>query len=339
MAAVGGSLPSDRISLLPFHGQAVAAAPFRYAGVRRYAVAAAQNYGLVGNGRLVVVDVITGPDGACEQLRVVRHFDTRDGLTDAGWSESNESHVLAASLDGTIKLWQLSDPASRPVTCYLWSPSELPPGAPLELRGLDSNPLDRQLIAGAGAPGIGVWDVGQTQPIRQLREHRELVYSVRWSPENANVLLSASADLTVKLWDIRAPTAMATLSAHRHHCLSVDWNKYRSTLLASASADHTVKVWDLRLPQAPLMQLTGHQLPVRQVRWSPHAEYLLASVSYDRTLKMWDIRPEQADPLVLNQLQHSEFATGLTFALFAPAEVVTCGWDGQVVVQTFPFLT
>jgi peroxin-7 len=99
----------------------------------KLAVAAAQHYGIVGNGRLFVAGF--GPGGAsvlamyahttpthfhsplarCLPSRrslimaayalCVCRFDTQDGLYDVAWSEVNEHQLVAASGDGALRLF------------------------------------------------------------------------------------------------------------------------------------------------------------------------------------------------------------------------------------------
>lgn len=47
---------------------------------QRLAVATAQHFGIVGNGRQFVLDIL--PDGS---VACVAQFDTRDGLYDCSW--------------------------------------------------------------------------------------------------------------------------------------------------------------------------------------------------------------------------------------------------------------
>ncbi|MDP2435719.1 MAG: hypothetical protein Q8P67_08255 [archaeon] len=351
----GGGGVMGVCSTEPFHGHSVAYSPYSYTGVRRLAVATSQYYGLVGNGRLYVVDHVEAT-GTCE---VVRVFRTLDVLFDCAWSERNENHLLTACSDGAARLWDLSPGGeARPLASYrmpelgrggaslmMMSSSSSTSGpsnpcAPNGAYGLQSaewNGMDRELFACAGGGGVAVWTVEQERPLALMTEHRDLVYAAQWSPHKPTLLLSASADSTVKLWDLHSPRSALTLAAHQHHAMSCDWNKYSPNVVASASADKTVKIWDLRAPFSPLARLSGHTLPVRRVAWSPHRESLLASVSYDRTLKMWDVAPGREDALVYDQQLHGEFATGLAFSLHVPGEVATCGWDARLVISRSSF--
>jgi hypothetical protein len=65
----------------------------------RLACAAAQHFGIVGNGRQYVLELTR--DG---MIRAVGMFDTRDGLYDCSWSEQHDRHLISGSGDGSIKV-------------------------------------------------------------------------------------------------------------------------------------------------------------------------------------------------------------------------------------------
>ena len=67
---------------------------------------AAQNFGIVGNGRQHVFQMAPGGGGLVE----VAAFDTLDGVYDCAWNEENENILLAASGDGSIKVYDLGLP-------------------------------------------------------------------------------------------------------------------------------------------------------------------------------------------------------------------------------------
>ncbi|CAG8565823.1 15461_t:CDS:2 [Funneliformis caledonium] len=62
----------------------------------KIACATSANFGLVGNGRLFILNTGIGPEG----VEVERIYDTQDGIFDCSWSEINENQVVTASGDG-----------------------------------------------------------------------------------------------------------------------------------------------------------------------------------------------------------------------------------------------
>ena len=88
---------------MPFSGQAVQFSPFM---PQRLAIGSAQNFGIVGNGRLYVVDM--PPQSPGGPLAEVVHFDTLDGVYDCCWSEMSQ-HVLAAACgDGFVRVYDVA---------------------------------------------------------------------------------------------------------------------------------------------------------------------------------------------------------------------------------------
>lgn len=70
---------------------------------------AAQNFGIVGNGRQHVFQVAPGGGGGGGLVEVAA-YDTLDGVYDCAWNEENENILLAASGDGSIKVYDLGLP-------------------------------------------------------------------------------------------------------------------------------------------------------------------------------------------------------------------------------------
>jgi hypothetical protein len=81
--------PNELEFPLEMHGYSVEFSPFPYEGVSRIAVGASQHYGMVGNGRVLVVDhVHASPQ---KPFNVVATFDTLNSVFDCCW------YVLASS--------------------------------------------------------------------------------------------------------------------------------------------------------------------------------------------------------------------------------------------------
>ena len=89
MALVSQQLPPAAVHDLQFAGQGLSFSPYEPG---RLAVETAANFGIVGNGRLVVVLVVSAPGGGLA-LQPLGRFETNDGLYDVAWSEA---HVTCA---------------------------------------------------------------------------------------------------------------------------------------------------------------------------------------------------------------------------------------------------
>ncbi|KAK8970278.1 Peroxisome biogenesis protein 7 [Platanthera guangdongensis] len=300
----------------PFNGYAVRFSPFYE---NRLLVATAQNFGILGNGRLHIIDL--NPAGGISELC---SFDTADGIYDCAWSESHDSVAVAAVADGSLKLWDAAlPPSSNPIRSFHEHAREV--------HAVDWNPVRRDsFLSASWDDSLKLWTLDRPASIRTFREHSYCVYSAAWSPRHADVFASASGDCTTRVWDVRDPGSSLVIPAHDHEILSCDWNKYDDCFLATASVDKTVRVWDVRASRAPVATLAGHGYAVRRIRFSPHRESLLMSCSYDMTVCVWDYRTE--DALLARYDHHTEFAVGVDMSVLVEGLLASTGWDELVYV-------
>lgn len=326
----------------------------------KLAVATAANYGLVGNGRLFILNI--DPSGTIASPVL---WETQDGLFDVAWSELNENQCLAALGDGLIKLFDMNV-AQFPVMNYAehtrevfsvnWNMVDKLTFCLASWDGLIKVWLpERQaslvtLNTGAGSapatPGTALVPMSHQQQHQQPANSLQCVYQAAFSPHQPLVIMSTNGVLRLQLWDIRAPQPLQQLFiAHNGmEALSCDWNKYRPTVICSGGTDKTVRIWDIRMVGAgaanirgptPMNELIGHQFAVRKVQWSPHDGYELVSASYDMTARVWRDNSEQrGGPQGLGVMnRHREFVIGCDYSLWGqPGWVATTGWDEMVYV-------
>lgn len=93
--------------------------------------------------------------------------------------------------------------------------------------------------AGSGSDSIGTWSINPSA----FTGHESSVEDIQWSPNEASVFISASADKTVRVWDIRdSKKSQITFQAHGEDVNVISWNKNVGYLLASGSDDGSFKV-------------------------------------------------------------------------------------------------
>ncbi len=78
-----------------FEGYSCKFSPFE---ANRIACCFSQYYGIIGNGRLSVLNInpMTG------NLEETQRFNTNDGIFDIAWSEANEHQIISACGDGSV---------------------------------------------------------------------------------------------------------------------------------------------------------------------------------------------------------------------------------------------
>ncbi|KAK4282420.1 hypothetical protein QN277_013800 [Acacia crassicarpa] len=97
----------------PFSGYSVKFSPFYKNCI---AVATAQNFGILENGRVQVLDLSPNPGMPISEMVA---YDTADGAYDVAWSESHDSLLVAAIGDGSVKLYDLAlPPTSNPIRSF-----------------------------------------------------------------------------------------------------------------------------------------------------------------------------------------------------------------------------
>ncbi|KAF7308916.1 Peroxin 7 [Mycena kentingensis (nom. inval.)] len=315
----------------------------------RLALASSANFGLVGNGRLHLVSVTPGPNGALG-LNVDKHYETQDGLYDVAWSEVHENQLVTASGDGSIRLWDVML-ANLPIRAWQEHTREV--------FSVDWSNIKKDTFVSASWDGnVKVWTPERPRSLLTLHAHQSCVYQALFSPHKPDLVASCSTDGTLRMFDLRTPsyvsgpgtntfttplsTAVLTVPASGTEILTLDWNKYRPFVLASAGVDKLAKVWDCRMIKlqetgqvggACETQLLGHEFAVRKVQWSPHRAEILATASYDMTCRVWNTAPPPGRPQLIHIYDpHTEFVVGCSWSLYDEGVLASCGWDSRLNV-------
>ena len=239
----------------------------------KLAVATAANYGLVGNGKLFILDI--EPLG---RVREQMSWETQDGLFDLAWSEVHENQCVVASGDGLIKLfdttvaqfpimqwrehqrevflvnWNLVDKTnfvtgSWDGTIKIWSHQRQESMLTLDPLSHDFTTKTAPIHATARGNIGTVPLLHHPNHQKQPSDTSHCIYSAQFSPHSPSMLISCSGSSQVHIWDIRTPhpLQLSFISHNGMETLSVDWNKYKSTVVASAGTDKSVRIWDLRM--------------------------------------------------------------------------------------------
>jgi transcription initiation factor TFIID subunit 5 len=137
---------------------------------------------------------------------------------------------------------------------------------------------------------------------RRLIGHSGPVYSVSFSPsiaapENAGrnapstaskLLLSSSADKTIRLWSLEAWTCLVVFKGHEGPIWNVRWGPM-GHYFASCGHDKTVRFWS-QDHISYLRMMVGHDTSVSQIAWHPNGAYLFSvSDQEDKTIRLWAI--------------------------------------------------
>ncbi|ROT36363.1 pre-mRNA-processing factor 17 [Sodiomyces alkalinus F11] len=126
--------------------------------------------------------------------------------------------------------------------------------------------------------------------IHGWKDHKGAVTGTRFFPGSGHLLLSASADATVKIWDVyHQRELLRTYSGHNKAVSDITFN-LDGTRFLSASFDRQIKLWDTETGKCISRFSTGKTPHV--VRFNPtveHAHEFVAGMS-DKKIIQWDTR-------------------------------------------------
>ncbi|KAF9107592.1 Coronin-like protein crn1 [Mortierella sp. AM989] len=176
----------------------------------------------------------------------------------------------------------------------------------------DFSPFNDHLIAsGAEDSKVFIYTIPEElgeediEPVVRLTTHGRKIGQVLFNPVAENVLLSASADLTMKLWDVEKGVEKQEISGHMEIIQSVAWN-YNGSLVATTCRDKKIRVFDIRSNKIVMHGDSHSGIKGSRVVWM--GENRLASTGFskmsDRQVNIWDVANLEK-PLKSNNLDTS----------------------------------
>ena len=179
---------------------------------------------------------------------------------------------------------------------------------------------------------VTLWDTNTPgQPLQVIDAHENAAQAVAFAQsEQGPLLVSGSADKTVKLWNLDTFDRMRTYRGHRDFVSAVAFAPDAKKRFASASLDGNIRIWSTRSNRL-MQRLYGHRARVTALAFSPDGE-LLASSAADGQLRVWNVARGRTVKTIVG---HSG---GLSSAAFAPdgERIASAGEDGVVKIWATP---
>ncbi len=184
----------------------------------------------------------------------------------------------------------------------------------------------RVMVAGDDTGKIQVFDVNSRAILKTWEEHKQPVWTTKFSPADSTTLMSASDDRTVRLWDLPSQASTTTFLGHSDYVRCGSFMPgMMSKMILSGSYDETVRLWDPRVPTRAAM-IFKHAAPVEAVLPMPSGTTVLASA--DNQISVLDLVAGKPITLLKN---HQKTVTSLCLAS-NNTRLVSGGLDGHVKV-------
>jgi WD40 repeat protein len=121
-------------------------------------------------------------------------------------------------------------------------------------------------------------------PSKTLTGHADSIWSLALS-NDGHILISGSADKTIKVWNVDDGQPLFTLTGHTDVVRAIALG-YDGQTIASGSGDGTIKLWDVRTQG--LTSTLPASSPVWSVAISRDGQTLISG-SEDGSIKIWDV--------------------------------------------------
>ncbi len=149
-------------------------------------------------------------------------------------------HAVSGSLDRTVRLWNLDEGVCEAVLT----------GETSDVNAVAVSPDGTIAASGCGAIMLGenrvrIWDLRSKAPARDLTGHQGEVSAVAIHARRG-LVVSGSADATVRLWELETGRCLATEpTSGAAFCIAVSADGRRA---AAGTYDRRVFLWDLHVP-------------------------------------------------------------------------------------------
>ncbi|KAE9586605.1 hypothetical protein Lal_00004647 [Lupinus albus] len=213
------------------------------------------------------------------------------------WSPFKEGHLLSASYDHKICLWDVSAPQHNVLHAHhTYQAHES------VVNDVSWHLRDDNIFGSVGDDSkLIIWDFRTNQPQNSLIAHDKEVNFLSFNPYNEWVLATASSDSTIGLFDTRKLTLpLHVLSSHTDEVFQVEWDPNHETVLASSGADRRIMVWDLNRvgdeqlegdgddgPPELLFSHGGHKGKISDFSWNKNQPWVISSVAEDNSFHVW----------------------------------------------------
>eukprot|EP00924_Labyrinthula_sp_SR-Ha-C_P000967 snap_masked-scaffold_7-processed-gene-9.42-mRNA-1 protein AED:0.13 eAED:0.13 QI:0/-1/0/1/-1/1/1/0/425 len=244
----------------------------------------------------------------------------------------NGNYVAIGSFSPIVEIWDLDVINVMEPVAALSVPAK-GPEEELAVMSMDYTSLsgDEHLATGDSENMIHLWDLKQNSILRSFTHHKDKVQSIRFSPREANILLSGSFDRTIQVFDARDNRKSSTKYKLSADCEGAEWAKHDPFQVVSASEDGKVFLFDLRKPGQTLLSFVAHDQEHGVGDLALNNRGLLATCSRDETVKIWNMKENEAKLILDKEMKVGELFT-VDFCLENDLLLATAGEKGEIAL-------
>ena len=265
----------------------------------------------LGNGNIGLYSGATG-----RLSYALPQSENRFPITCIRFHPVNSNTLYAVSAEGTISQWNTYKPQQ------LWSLQE----ENNQLFALDIS-ANGNTFATAGLDKIiRVYSAGTNQELLQLSTssysglnddssphgHSNRIFSLKFNPNNENVLYSSGWDDTIQVWDIRTKSSIYTFFGSHVCSDSLDIS---GNILVSGSwrTNNQIQLWDIRsyTEKQTMKWNSNHQCLVYALKIHPSGSYLVAGGSGSNEVAAFSLKSFSQ---IGKTIQMSSIVYSLTFS-------------------------
>ena len=151
------------------------------------------------------------------------------------------------------------------------------------------------------------------QPQHVLKGHNAPVTSLTIHPLRRNVLLSGSADQSVKVWDLSSTSLVEDFPLKFGEVQNLKWNPSQESSFLCQSGTNELRQFDLRTSKDPISSVVLKSAPIDSLEFNSRNPEQFFIASEDGQIAMHDARMLSEKPLYSVQA-HNKSVPGLSSA-------------------------